>query len=211
MLRYGLTRRKLQTIAYQRDEYVRSEYIRFMSDVAPNMLLFLDETAADNRTHQRSHGYFPHGTTRPCVRGNYARRKKVSLLAGLDMNGACGAFIVNGAFNSNLFMLALEVDILPRLGRYIFHEDRSVVVMDNCSIHSAQAVQLIRERGAIVAFLPSYSPDLNPIEMMFNQVKQWLRAHRDEYDCHQKLAILSALASVTSTNAQRYFQTCGYL
>ena len=49
---------------------------------------------------------------------------------------------------------------------------RSVVVLDNASIHHVTEVEsLIEETGAIVIYLPPYSPDLNPIEECFSKVK----------------------------------------
>ena len=52
----------------------------------------------------------------------------------------------------------------------------SVVIMDNCSVHHIQeTVSMIEEVGAIVQFLPPYSPDLNPIEEAFSKVKSQLK------------------------------------
>ena len=54
----------------------------------------------------------------------------------------------------------------------------SILVMDNCSIHHvAPVVQMVHEVGALVHFLPPYSPDFNPIEEeAFSKVKAQLRA-----------------------------------
>ena len=48
----------------------------------------------------------------------------------------------------------------------------SIVVLDNCSIHHVEGItSMIEEAGALVHFLPPYSPDFNPIEEMFSKVK----------------------------------------
>jgi transposase len=58
----------------------------------------------------------------------------------------------------------------PRLGRV------QVVVMDNLTAHKGERVrELIEERGCKLLYLPSYSPDLNPIEEAFSKVKRILR------------------------------------
>ena len=56
----------------------------------------------------------------------------------------------------------------------------SVLVIDNASIHKVAGLrELVEERGMRLLYLPSYSPDLNPIELSFSSIKGWLRANRD--------------------------------
>src|SRR5215469_6939733 len=58
--------------------------------------------------------------------------------------------------------------------------ERSVLVMDNASIHhNEELVELIESGGAKVVFLPPYSPDFNPIEEAFSAIKAWLCRNRD--------------------------------
>ena len=59
----------------------------------------------------------------------------------------------------------------------------SIVVMDNCSIHHIQeTIKMINEVGALVVFLPPYSPDYNPIEEAFSKVKSLLKLMDKEAD-----------------------------
>ena len=86
-----------------------------------------------------------------------------------------------------------------------------VVVMDNLSSHKNEGtVELIKQRGAEVQFLPAYSPDFNPIEMMWSKVKTSLR--RAEARTPQALtkAIAAALAGVTAQDARNWYAHCGY-
>ena len=57
--------------------------------------------------------------------------------------------------------------------------DRSIVVMDNASVHHVdRVVATIQQTGALVRFLPPYySPDLNPIKEVFAKVKSYLKAN----------------------------------
>lgn len=50
-----------------------------------------------------------------------------------------------------------------------FPGPNSVLVLDNCAIHTSQAVRdAIEDAGCILEFLPPYSPDFNPIEESFS-------------------------------------------
>ena len=57
-----------------------------------------------------------------------------------------------------------------------FSGDRSIVVMDNCTVHHIEQLKdLARNVGILLRFLPPYSSDLNPIEEMFSYMKQYLK------------------------------------
>ena len=83
--------------------------------------------------------------------------------------------------------------------------------MDNLSSHKHAVIRaLIEARGAIVDFLPPYSPDLNPIEQCWAKVKAWLRKAkaRTFEDLLDALAV--ALRSVSPHDAAAWFAHCGY-
>jgi transposase len=57
-----------------------------------------------------------------------------------------------------------------------FPEPCSVVVIDNAAIHHDPRVEAaIHSVGALVKYLPAYSPDLMPSEFVFSQIKAKLR------------------------------------
>ena len=86
-----------------------------------------------------------------------------------------------------------------------------IVVMDNLSQHrSDRTRELIEARGAEVWFLPSYSPDLNPIEEAFSKVKALLRTAAARTHEALAAAIWSALAAITPADIRGYFTHCGY-
>ena len=56
--------------------------------------------------------------------------------------------------------------------------ERSIVIMDNCSIHHVSEVKkLFEDAGILVFYLPPYSPDMSPIEETFSSIKYYLRDH----------------------------------
>jgi len=83
--------------------------------------------------------------------------------------------------------------------------------MDNLGAHKTPEVrELLDGSGFPYRYLPSYSPDLSPIEPAWAQVKAELRrvAARDEDALHQALG--PALDRVSAANAGAYFRHCGY-
>lgn len=83
--------------------------------------------------------------------------------------------------------------------------------MDNLSSHKrARTRELIESSGASLTFLPPYSPDLNPIEMVFAKIKQLLRG----LACRTREALWqvmqSVLDQVTCWDARNCFRHCGY-
>lgn len=86
-----------------------------------------------------------------------------------------------------------------------------IVVMDNLAVHkSPEFAELVEAVGAEVRFLPSYSPDLNPIEKMWSKIKSLLRGA--EARTQEKLdeAISMAFSKVTPKDAAGWFASCGY-
>jgi transposase len=78
--------------------------------------------------------------------------------------------------------------------------------MDNLSVHKVEQVrELIESVGAQLVYLPPYSPELNPIEMLWSKVKQFLRAWaaRDYEDLHK--AILAAFDKVSLDDIMNWF------
>jgi transposase len=86
-----------------------------------------------------------------------------------------------------------------------------VVVLDKLGAHRPKRIrELIEERGAELAFLPSYSPDLNPIEEAFSKIKNILRKLAAR--THEALleAMPGALSEVRPADAAGWFDHCGY-
>jgi transposase len=86
-----------------------------------------------------------------------------------------------------------------------------VFVMDNCSIHYADNIasildDLLAMKGVRLYFLPAYSPELNPCELVFAQVKYYLRRHRGPLPFVFEIAL--AFSQVSKENVRNYYQEC---
>ena len=97
--------------------------------------------------------------------------KTTTLIAALDLEGMRCSTVVDGAVNGDVFEAFVEQVLVPDL------RPGDVVIMDNLSSHKRQRIrEMIEKVGARLVFLPAYSPDLNPIELIFAKVKQLLRS-----------------------------------
>ena len=96
--------------------------------------------------------------------------KTTTFLAALRHDGLTAPMVVDGAINGELFLAYVEQFLLPTLRK------GDIVVMDNLSSHKVVGVKkAIESAGTRVLYLPPYSPDLNPIEMVFSKSKTLVR------------------------------------
>jgi len=102
------------------------------------------------------------------------------------------------------FMTFLK-QLLPQL------EPGSILVMDNWTVHHGKDItQLIESYGYKLRYLPAYSPDLNPIELVFSKIKAFVKALRPKETPILIQAFCDALFSVSSDDVQNAFRHCGY-
>ena len=131
--------------------------------------------------------------------------KTTTLIAALCTTGIRCSTVVDGAINADVFEAFVRQVLVPQL------RVGDVVVLDNLSSHkSATTRQLIEKAGAAMLFLPPYSPDLNPIEMIFSKIKQLLRSMA----CRTREALWNAMQSVldqvSASDSLNCFRHCGY-
>ena len=184
----------------------RSDAAAGVGGLAPERLVFLDECGVLT-SMARLHGRSPRGErargTVPC-----GRWTRLSVLGALGREGILAAMSVEAATSGPVFHAYLEQVLLPALRE---RKPDAVLVMDNLGAHKTPRVRELLDRsGFPYRYLPSYSPDLNPIEPAWAQVKAELRrvAARDEDALHQALG--PALDRVSAANAAAYFRHCGY-
>ena len=91
--------------------------------------------------------------------------------------------------------------------------ENSILILDNCSIHHVEeTLSLLQNSGIFVIFLPPYSPDLNPIELTFSYIKQYLQEHQMVIQALKNVSdiIKSAFNSITTVQCKRWIKACGY-
>ena len=177
-------------------------FFGFVSDVSiyePEMLIFLDETGSDRKNTIRRHGYSLRG--KPLESHELlVRGERISAIASMSMSGMLDCKTVKHSVNGDTFYDFMQATVLPHLMTFNGVNPHSVVMMDNCSIHHVDGiVQMVHEVGALVQFLPPYSPDYNPIEEAFSKVKANLQAMKaDSFEDPENL-VMAAFSTITVT------------
>src|SRR5215218_5354819 len=165
--------------------------------------VFLDETGANTNMVRRS-GWGPKGE-RLVDAGPAGYWKTTTCVAGLRASGIIAPFVLDGSMTGAAFRAYVEQVLAPEL------EPGDVVAMDNLSTHKVAGVkEAIRAAGASVLYLPSYSPDFNPIEQFFAKLKALLRkaAARTQDALWEAIGIM--LEVFTPAECQNYIVNSGY-
>ncbi len=134
------------------------------------------------------------------------RGKNQTLIASITLEGGMGeAISIEGATDAEVFEAYVEGFLAPTL------EAGQVVVLDGLGAHKTSKVRaLIEERGADLLFLPSYSPDLNPIEEAFSKIKGIVRKAGARTREALNEAMGEAFSAVTLEDVAGWFSHCGY-
>ena len=171
--------------------------------VEPERLLFVDECGT-HTSLAPIYGYAPRGERLylPVPRG---RGKNTTLLSSMTIEGMGPSLTVEGSTTARVFETYVEKVLLPSL------REGQVVVMDNLSAHRPKRIrELIEERGCELLYLPSYSPDFNPIEEAFAKIKNLLRKAAARTKEALVEAIAAALSAVTAEDVRGFFEHAGY-
>lgn len=120
----------------------------------------------------RTHGYALRGA-RCYGHHDWQAKGRVNAIGAIIGMSFLTLSLFTGNVNSDVFHAWLTQDLLPKVS------PNSVIVMDNASFHKrTDMIDAINAHQCLVAFLPPYSPDLNPIEHKWAQVKAVRRKQR---------------------------------
>lgn len=123
----------------------------------------------------------------------------------MRLNGEMCPLVFDGTLNKYIFAEYIRTSLKPSLS------SEDVLLLDNSSVHTSKLVlDTLKECGINYLFLPPYSPDFNPIELLWALIKSILRKLKAR--THDKLedAIKIALDSVTVEFIANWFKHCGY-
>ena len=168
------TRKRMRRIAQQRDPELRAAYLHEIAAFPSEYLVFVDESGCDRRIGYRHWGWSPKGAG-PVRVTEFGRGKRWHILPAYTQDGVIIKRVYQGSTDSAIFNDFI-MELVQYCGKY--PGPRSVIVMDNASIHHSEELRLICEyAGVKLVYLPPYSPDFNPIEEFFSVLKSFIRRH----------------------------------
>jgi transposase len=161
----------------------------------------LDETwAKTNMTRRRA----PCGE-RLVAQVPHGHWKTTTFLAALRVSGLTAPLVVDGAINGEIFRGYVEQHLVPTL------RPGDIVILDNLSAHKVAGVQKAIECApAQLWYLPPYSPDFNPIELVFAKLKRLLRSAADRTVDTLWRRCGELLDQSPETECRNYLRHCGY-
>jgi transposase len=181
----------------------RQAWFDAQPDLDPTRLVFIDETGASTKM-ARLRGRAKRGQRcrAPVPHGHW---KTTTFTGALRLSGMTAPMVLDGPMNREAFRAYVEQVLVPTL------RPGEIVIMDNLSAHKPTSVRVAIERaGATLRYLPQYSPDFNPIENAFAQLKAILRKTAARSIDSLWNAIRDALPAFTPTECANYFTAAGY-
>jgi transposase len=170
-----------------------------LKGIAPERLVYLDETGAKTNMLRlyarakrglRSEDFAPHG-----------HWHTTTLVAALTLHGPVAPMVLDGPMDRVSFEAYVDQVLAPSLW------PGAIVVMDNLAAHKSTAIsERLAQDGIEAWYLPPYSPDYNPIEMMWAKVKAALRSANARTQELLEQEIAEALANVSIQECRNYFQ-----
>jgi len=152
----------------------------------------------------RLRGRAPRGQ-RLLAKAPHGHWRTTTMISSVRLDGSTACMTIEGATDTAVFHAYVREILCPQL------RAGDLVIMDNLAPHKHDpTLALITAVGAGVRFLPAYSPDLNPIEMMWSKVKALLRAAEARTAEELQGAIAAALKRVSAQDAAGWFAACGY-
>jgi transposase len=202
--RLNWTRKKKTIRASEQNEADRAAWREQAKTLDTSKLAFIDECGS-NIALTRLYARSPKGKR---VYGSVPRNRRanITLLASLSLQGMGEAFLLEGSADTAVFEIYIEQILAPSLS------PGHIGILDNLNTHTGEKVrQAIEARGCQLLFLPSYSPDLSPIEEAFSKLKAVLRRIGARTPEALQEAMRQALLTITPRDARGWFTDCGYL
>ena len=181
----------------------RKEWKNEQDTLQTSRLVFLDESGV-NTGMTRLYGRAMQGE-RVQEAVPDTRFHRTTILSSVRLDGTTMPFVFEGALNGDIFRVYIQKLLAPSL------KPGDIVIMDNLSSHKVSGIrEAIESVGASILYLPPYSPDLNPIELMWSKIKAILRKLKVRAKELLDDAIAFAFDSVSITDIFGWFKHDGY-
>jgi len=145
-------------------------------------------------SHERVNDYVPD-----------VRFERTSVIGALGANGIVAPLSYKGTLTGAFFSEYIKTTLTPALSK------GDTLILDNLSAHKVEgALKPLVDKGVEILFLPPYSPDFNPIEQAWSKLKACLRKLKARTYTELFPALVTALESITTSDANAWITHCGY-
>lgn len=187
----------------ERVQLLRAEYWETVKNIDLKNLVFLDEMGVLlglMRTHARAAPGERAYDFKPFYRGG-----KVSVIGAITVSKVLGVMTLDASMDSAAFEVYISKCLVPQLWK------GAVVVMDNLPAHKVKAIApLIEAVGARVLYLSPYSPEFNPIEHWWSQLKAFLKQFSPKTSKMVDTLIKIAMDLMNPQHLRNWFAHCCY-
>ena len=187
----------------ERVQILRQEYWQQVADIDLDNLVFIDEmgvllgltrTSARALPGDRAYDFKP-----------FYRGSKVSVIGAITSSKVLAVMTIDKSMNSDVFEVYISKLLVPQLW------PGAVVVMDNLPAHKVAAIApLIEAVGAKVLYMSPYSPEFNPIEHWWSQLKAFLRQFSPTTSRMVDILIATAIDLINPVHLRNWFTHCCY-
>ena len=182
----------------------RKKWIENISDYDKEKLVFIDESGV-NTDMARIYGRSKKGT-RSVDKTPLNTPVNTTILSSVRLNGETCYTTYSGGTTGKKFVDYLENMLIPTLN------DGDIIVMDNMRSHHVKEVEEViskSEKQLTLLYLPPYSPDFNPIEMMWSKIKSVLRMLKTRISDLLPDSIKTSFSKVLPSDCIGWFSAVG--
>ena len=150
----------------------RAAFSQFIANISKANLVYIDESGIDP-TDRKQYGW---GKKGQALDGRKSGKiyQRTNIIAGYVDGETIAPLVFNGSCDTKLVVQWVQEFLIKEL------KPGQVVIMDNASFHKSEKIkEAIESVGCKLIYLPPYSPDLNPIEKFWANMKRWIRSHFD--------------------------------
>ena len=159
-------------------EIINNERINFVQNINKNDFMnsiHIDETSIDLNV-MKNYGYAPKNKKIKKIIKHKINQERYTLLQAITKNGVLESEIIKGTVNAEIYL-----NFIKKISLNPFYKNKNIY-QDNARIHHALIVMDYCKKNNInMKFNPAYTPEYNPIELIFNQIKTNYKSETFEY------------------------------
>jgi transposase len=166
-------------VAKEQNPDLQDFYLYTLSAFRSNHLVYVDESECNKLIGFRRTGWSPLGVA-PIQIAQFHCDRRYQILPAYTQDGILLARVFQGSTDSDVFEDFIE-QLLSHCGGW--PEPKSVLIMDRASFHRTEWIeQMCYKAGVKLMYLPPYSPDLNPIEEFFAELKAFIKKNWQAFE-----------------------------